>query len=285
MTQLLAMLVFLVPGGLSSVDSTLLDQQSATGDTPESRTIHLLPSAYGSFGSYSTGTRSRSASAYLTLSDSWRDYYTVGFSTLWLERDDAGGRYYTQGVATARASWFLGTRISVSAHYAYLHEGEIASYSPPTDFHLSGIGGSYWFSYNTVVGASGTIALSSGSAQAMIARAVFSHHLGAGFWTTSTVTTGNTRWTPAVAAWRQSLVIPLGGEHSIVASADIGRSVFYFDDELLVVYNQREVQTRFFQLKGVICILERTYLLPSLEYDEFESYNVTYASVGVRMVF
>ncbi len=79
--------------------------------------------------------------------------------------------------------------------------------------------------------------------------------------------------------------MPLGGESFVEVSADIGRRVFYFDDELLLVYNQREIQTGSVLLKGTVKLFPHFFVVPSLEYDVFDSYNVKYGSLGVRVVF
>ncbi len=268
-----------------------LDSSSSVGTpgpdvrVPTFSPLHIVASAYGSLGSYSTDTRSRSASTYFTLSNSWQDYYTVGFATLWLERDDAGGKYYSQQLVSARASWLFDYRTNLSVHYGYLHEGEIASFSAPSTFHFVGGGVHYWFSPTAVAGTSATLSLSESKLQSSTFRASFSFQPVEGFWVTSTATVGEAQWAPRLFVFRQSLSVSLGGESSLQASADIGRRVFHFDDELLVAYNQREIQTGYFLLKGTVKLFPHFFVVPSFEYDAFDSYNSKYGSLGLRVVF
>ena len=247
--------------------------------------IHLIGSVYGTMGTYSVGTRSRSASAYLTLSDEWRDYYTLGFATLWLERDDLDGKYYSQELASAQASWLLGYRTKLFTTYAYLHEGEIVSYSSPATFHFGGGGGSYWLSPTEQIGVSAMGSLSEGEVQSENFRGFFSFHIAEGIWATSAATFSKAKWTPSLFAFRQSVSVPIGSDSYLAASAEFGRHAFYFDDELLLVYNQRAVQTGYYLLKGTVRVFDRFYLIPSFEYDVFDEADVKYGSLGARMMF
>lgn len=247
--------------------------------------MHFMASAYGTMGTYSTDTRTRSASAYVTMSDEWKDYYTLGFVTLWLDRDDLGGKYYSQGLVSGQATWSLGYRTKLFATYAYLHEGEIALYSSPATFHFGGGGGSYWLSLTEQIGASTMLSLSEGKIQSENLRGFVLFHIAEGIWATSSATYSKAKWTPSLFVFRQSVSVPFGNESYIVASADFGRHAFYFDDEFLLVYNQRAVQTAYYLLKGTIRVFDQFYVIPSFEYDGFDEYNVKYASLGVRMVF
>jgi hypothetical protein len=219
------------------------------------------------------------------LSDEWKDYYTLGFATLWLDRDDLGGKYYSQELVLGRASWLLGYQTNLFASYAYLHEGEIASYSSPATFHFAGGGGSYWLSPTEQIGASAVVSLSEGKIQSENLRGFFSFHIAEGIWATSMATFSKAKWTPSLFVFRQSVSVPLGGDSYLAASADFGRHAFYFDDELLLVYNQRAVQTGYYLLKGTIRIFDQFYLIPSFEYNVFDEYKVKYGSLGARIMF
>jgi len=286
MIQLLALAGLLLANRCVVDDSVSVDQVYAPeNQAAVASTMHLIGSAYGTMGTYSTDTRSRSASAYLTLSDEWRDYYTLGLSTLWLERDDLGGKYYSQELVSGQAAWSIGYRTKLSATYAYLHEGEIASYSSPATFHFAGGGGSYWLSLTEQVGASAVVSLSGGKVQSANLRGFVLFHIAEGIWATSMATYSKAKWTPSLFVFRQSVSVPLGGDSYIAASADFGRHAFYLDDDLLLVYNQRAVQTGYYLLKGTIRIFDQFYVIPSFEYNGFDEYNVKYGSLGARMVF
>ncbi len=246
---------------------------------------HTIVSAYGAIGGYSTGTDSRSVSAYLTFTNAWLDYYTLGYATLWLERSDAGGKYYSQQLISARGSWFVSDRVSLAGHYAYLDEGEIQFYSNPAVFHWGGAGGSYWFSPFQVAGTSFTLSFSGGSLIAGMYRAAHSFDVANGIWLTSSAIVTDADWTPRLFSFRQSVSVPLGNDSYLIASGVIGRRGFYLDDEGLIVYNQRSVQTGSIALKGVVSVAEGFYLLPAFEYNLFDEYNVKYGSIGVRAVF
>jgi hypothetical protein len=284
--------LFALAAGLLFANQCMADDSISVSQvySPENQpgvasAIHLIASAYGSIGTYSTDTRSRSASTYFTLSDEWKNYYTLGFAALWLVRDDLAGKYYSQELVSGQASWLLGYRTKLFATCAYLHEGKIASYSPSTAFHFGGGGGSYWLSLTEQVGASAILSLSEGKVQSENLRGFFSFHIAEGIWATSTATYSKAKWTPSLFVFRQSVSVPLGGDSYLAASADFGRHAFYFDDDLLLVYNQRVVQTGYYLLKGTIRVFDQFYLIPSFEYNVFDEYNVKYGSLGARMVF
>lgn len=277
-------LVGLVAFLFMHTDSTEFDSSPASISLPSS--LHILASAYGAIGGYSTQTDSRSISGYITLSNAWRDYYTVGYSNLWLESNAAGGKYYSQNLVTARASWLLpGERVALAAHYAYLNEGEIQFYSNPTVFHWAGGGATYWFSPFQFAMTSFSLSLSGGTLVAGAYRGTFSFNVADGIWSTSTVIVNDADFTARLCSFRQSVSVPLGNESFLVASGEIGRRGFYFDDEALVIYNQRSVQTGLFILKGTVQTFDRLYLIPSFEYNSFDGYNVKYGSLGIRIVF
>ncbi len=246
---------------------------------------HVVASAYGVLGRYTTDTDSRTLSGYVTLSRNWRDYYTLGYATLWLARNDAGGKYYTQHFLVGRGSWFLTERLSAAAHYAYLNEGEIQFYSNPAEFHWAGAGVSYWLSPFQLVGTSFTLSLSAGKVASGSYRAMHSFDVGAGIWLTSSAILTDATWLPRLLSFRQAVSIPLGNDSYIVATGDMGRRGFYFDDEALIVYNQRSVQTGGFIIKGIVHIAGGFYLIPAFDYVVFDEYSVKYGSVGIRAVF
>lgn len=246
---------------------------------------HGVASVYGVAGRYSTDTDSRTLSAYITLARNWRDYYTLGYTTLWLERDDTGGKYYTQHFLVGRGSWLLTERIAAAVHYAYLDEGEIRFYSNPAVFHWVGVGASYWFSPFRVAGASCTYSFSAGSIASATYRAVHSFDAGAGIWLTSGVIVTDTDRLPRLLSFRQTVSFSLGNDSYLVATGDIGRRGFFFDDEALIVYNQRAVQRGGFILKGIMHIVSGLYLIPAFDYVAFDDYSVKYASLGIRAIF
>ena len=268
--------------GDSSFHSTDSESNEPLGITSP---LHVLTSAYGTLGSYSTSTDTRSLSSYVTLTNSWRDYYTLGFSALWLQRSDAGGKYYSQQVATARALAFVTDQISLSGHYAYLNEGEIANYSGAAVFHWLGGGANYWFSYWSYVGTSISISLSKGNLAASAFRGWYSLDLGGGIWATSMAVVTGAEWAPYLFTFRQVVSVPLGNESYIIGWADIGRRGFYFDDESLVAYNQREIQTGAYAVKGIVKIVKNVYAIPSFELGSFDDYTVKYGSLGIRVIF
>jgi hypothetical protein len=195
------------------------------------------------------------------------------------------GKYYSQQLLAGRGSWQLNPRANLFGVYAYLHESEIVSYSSSASFHFLGGGGSYWFSLTEVTGGAIVASISQGKLQSGAGRGFFSFHFTEGVWLTSAATYTKAQWTPSMFVFRQSVSVPLGGENYLVASADIGRRAFFFDDELLIVYNQRNVQTGYYLLKGTFQLLDHLYVIPSFEYNLFDDYEVKYGSVGLRFVY
>lgn len=245
--------------------------------------VHVIASTYGTIGTYSTETHSYSISGYATLTNAWRDYYTVGYIDLWLNRSDLGGKYFSQNLFTARGSWLLsGDRVSISTHYAYLDEGEIQSFSNPAVFHWMGAGGQYWFSPFQTIGTSLTLSLSEGTFVAGGYSSFFSFDVGSGIWSTTKLTVTDADFTARLFSLGQEISVPLGNDSYVVARGQFGRRGFFFDDEALIVYNQRAVQTKSFSVKGIIQTFSKLYLIPSLQYDAFDEYDIFYGSIGIR---
>lgn len=276
------LVLFLSQGEANALLPSIVPQVDET--TGVASPIHIVASAYGVVGRYSTDTRSRSVSGYVTLSNAWLDYYTIGYNTLWLERD-ADGTYYTQHLGVARASVFLPPRVTLALHYAYLNEGEIQSFSQRTIFHWMGSGISYWFSPLQVAGTSFTLSLSGGNFAGSIFRGYFSCEVVAGIWSTTTAVLSDASWTPSLFSVHQTISLPLGNENYIVASAGAGRRAFYLDDEALIVYNQRVVLTRCAQLKAIVNVGGGCYLVPSFDFNGHDEYSALYGSLGLRVVF
>ena len=264
-------------------DSAESDSPTAFISVPSP--LHMVISAYGTMGGYSTETASRTISGYVTLSNAWRDYYTIGYGNLWLESNDAGGKYYSQNSLTARTSWLMsGDRISLALQYAYLDEGAIQNFSTSQVFHWAGAGAVYWFSPFQYVSAAFSLSLSEGVLVAGAYRGSFSFDAANGIWATSTLIVNDADFTAKLCSFRQSVSIPLGNDSFLIASGEVGRRGFYFDDELLIIYNQRYVQTGSYALKGIVQATDHIYLIPSFEYTLFDDYDVKYGSLGVRVV-
>jgi hypothetical protein len=269
-----------VHGGPDSIQA--FETTEAEVNIPSLSLLHVVASTYGSLGWYSTGTQSQSASAYVTMNKAWQDFYTLGFSSLWLNSDDAGGNYYQQQLLSARASWLFAYRVNLSVHYGFLNEGEIQGYSSASRVHFFGGGAHYWFSPIAVAGGSFTLSLSEGTVQSNSTSGSIAFYLGGGVWSTTMMTTGKATWSQRLFVARQTVSVSFEGENVIEATADVGRRVFHFDDQLLVAYNQRDIQTGHYLLKGVVQLTSQLFVVPSFEYNTFDDYNVRYASVGLR---
>ena len=284
MVSLLGILTFMVCE-MTAFDSVQASHPSQTLEpiTPVS-SLHAIASGYGTIGGYSTGTDSRSFSGFVTLTRSWIDYYTLGYVSLWLQRSDAGGRYYSQQMITARATHWFTDRITASAQYAYLREGEIQYVSSGADFHWLGAGATYWFSPYAFTGVSASVALSAGQLAAGCYRGLFSVDVVGGIWSTSTAIVNDAQWAPPLFSLRETISVPLGNDSYIIGTGEVGRRGFYFDDESLITYNQRDILTQTGIVKAIVHIGGGLYLLPAFEYDVFDAYSVEYGSMGVRFV-
>jgi hypothetical protein len=248
--------------------------------------LHIIASSYGAVGEYSTDTRSRSVSGYVTLSNAWREYYTLGYANLWLARDDAGGKYFSQHLFSGRASWLLSNdKVALAAHCSYLYEGEIQSFSSAASFSWLGAGGTYWFSPFQYAAGSFSLCLAGGGICAGAYRGIFSFDVGNGIWSTSTAIVNDADFSAPLFSFRQSVSVPLGNESYIVAIGEIGRRGFYFDDDALIVYNQRAIQTDAVTLRGIVRTFPNVFLIPAFDYTVFDEYNVKYGSLGIKVVF
>jgi hypothetical protein len=264
-------------------DSTIADPGVETRN-PQHTSVNVIATVLFSLGSYSTATSSHNRSAYLTLNESWRSYYTLGFHSLELRREDQGGAYYFQQFFTARVSHLLTNALNAGVHYAYLHENAFTVF-PSSSFHIFGMRGTYWLSHSDALGASLTMSISGSNVQTKIAQIAYTTRIVDGLWGTSVLSLSDAVWTSRLLAFRQNISIPFEDGIFLWASGGIGRRVFYFDDELLILYNQREVQTGNISFGASVKIFDQFYILPTLERDIFTDYSVTYGSVGLRAVF
>jgi hypothetical protein len=196
-----------------------------------------------------------------------------------------GGKYFSQQLVPVRASWPLGSRAGLAVHYAYLHEAGIALYSAPTVFHFFGADGSYWLSRTNSFGTSFTVAVSQGSVEATAYRASLTTEIVGGVFSTSQMVLSRATWSPQLFSFRQMLSVSLGGGSATWMHSDLGRRVFYFDDVLLVAYNQRDVQTLSLGAGMAIRVYKQWYVTPAFEFDKFDPYAVTYGSIGIRAIF
>ncbi len=266
--------------------------------------IRFHSSAFYSYGGYSTMTISKSANAFLTLEHRKKNFFTVGYHWLSFSRDDLGKDYFTEYAFFGKGTSWLGSRINASVFYAYNHQSAIENYTNQFVFHAFGASGNYWFNSDAAVGISysGAIQITESNTQGSqgnnpknttknsdYAVNNYSGHLsynfGLGVWATTSAIVSDSRWAGQFFFVRENVAVSLGKYTRLNASVGFGRRTFYFDEDLLLLYNQPEVQTSGFLVGGTIGLSKNFSIAPSFEYDVFDSYNITYGSIGFRFTF
>ncbi|MBI3193811.1 MAG: hypothetical protein HYZ34_04980 [Ignavibacteriae bacterium] len=264
--------------------------------------VRIHTSAFYSYGLYSTMTVSKSVNTFLTLEHQRRNFYTVGYHWLSFSRDDIGKDYFTEYSFLGKGTSWFGSRINASVFYAYNHQSAIDSNS--FTYHAFGANGNYWFSGSAIVGFtySGAIQIietdtlkgngyrrNQSTTTSDYAVNNYSGHLsynlGSGIWVTTSAIVSDSRLTGQFLFVRQNASVSLGKYTRVNVSAGFGRRTFYFDEDLLLLYNQPEVQTGGYMLGGTIGISKHFNIAPSFEYDTFDSYTITYSSLGFRYSF
>ncbi len=263
-------------------------------------TIRFHSSAFYSYGNYSTMTVSKSANVFVTLEHQKKNYFTAGYHWLSFSRDDVGQDYFTEYAFIGKATSWFSNRVSASVFYAYNHQSEIQNYTEPFLFHTFGVNGNYWLSGSAFAGFtySGAIQIQESNVRGNGNQSTkqsdyavnnysghFSFNLGSGIWLTTSAIASDSKWAGKYFFLRENISVSLGKYTRVNVSAGFGRRTFYFDEELLLLYNQPEVQTGGFMLGGTIGITKSFNIAPSFEYDVLDSYNITYGSLGFRYTF
>jgi hypothetical protein len=262
--------------------------------------LRLHASAFTSYGSYSTLTTSKSANLFFTLEHEKKNYYTVGYHWLSFSGDTIGKDYFTEFAFFGKGSRWLGGRVNASIFYAYNHQGEISNWTNPFIFHAFGVSVGYWLNADAAAGFtySGAFQIQESKFSVFGNQSTkqtdyavnnysghFSYNLGKGIWLATSAIATDSKWAGSLFFTRQNVSVSLGKYTRMNVSAGFGRRTFYFDEDLLLLYNQPEVQTGGYMLGGTIGITKNFNIAPSFEYDTFDSYNITYGSIGFRYSF
>ncbi|TAK67644.1 MAG: hypothetical protein EPO24_00280 [Bacteroidetes bacterium] len=285
------------PQDIEGIDTTTVLYPSAS----PALSWRVHGSAFYSLGSYTTNTISRNTSAFITLEHNKRSFYSAGYQTISFSRDDLGQNYFLEYTLFGKGLWWLGDRLNASLYYAYDHQNEIPYYFPQFTFNVFGVSAQYWFNQSTALGASYAGALQTSETELFsffgnssaretdyavhIASAHIVHSIGSGIWLSTSAIVTDAKWAGTFFYARENIHVRLGKYTSLKASAGLGRRAFYLDEELLLLFDQPEVQTGGFSLGSVIGITENIGILPAIEYDLFDDYNITYGSLGVRISY
>ncbi|MBI5215420.1 MAG: hypothetical protein HY960_06665 [Ignavibacteriae bacterium] len=282
-------------------DETNRSSSRQTNESAQSD-VRIHSSVFYSYGSYSTATVSKSVNTFLTLEHQKKNFYTFGYHWLSFSRDDVGLNYFSEYAFIGKGSMRLGNRVSGALFYSYNYQSEIEDISNPFIFHAFGGSFGYWLNYDASVGFtySGAIQISETNTSRGNGRnqstttsdyAVnnysghFIYNLGSGIWITTSAIASDSKWAGNFLFVRQNINVSLGKYTRMNVSVGFGRRTFYFDEDLLLLYNQPEVQTGGYMLGGTIGITKNFNIAPSFEYDTFDSYTITYGSIGFRYSF
>ncbi len=262
--------------------------------------LYLHGSSYYSVGNYSTSTVSKSLNTYISLEKPKQWFLTGSYLELTFSRDDMGDNYFNQYILLGKAGVWIDNRTNASAFYAYNFQSGIKYYTEDFIFKIYGGNANYWFNKSTAVGISyvgGTMTTREFDVSSLSMNKKTTEHsldntsihfyynIYKSLWSHSTGTLTYAKWAGQFFMFRENLSFNVTDYLRVNASAGIGRRAFYFDEDLLVMYNQPDVQTASYVVGASIGVTKKIHIIPSFQYDEFDDYIVRYGTVGVRVTF
>ena len=252
-------------------------------------------SSFTTYGKYSDDRDSKALGVYATMLNGVQSSYSLGVDVLLLSSKGKGGKFFTQEFIPMRGSWWLGGKWSVSAHTAFLNEESYkfkyvnagqqydTSYLA-SRFYFFGGGAMYHLARTQLLTLSATGSLHEKKIFSQSAHLKFTTEVMGGITGISSVDVSKTESTQWLYSGKVQFVYayqPFLFNVKLMA----GKRVFYFDESLLVLFNQREIQT--LSLGGGISY----YFSPSLsvsatyELEKFSQYRISYFAAGAKYLF
>ena len=267
--------------------------------------LYIHGSSYYSVGTYSTSTISKSLNTYLTVEQPKKWFSTLSYQELTFSRDDMGDNYFNQYILLGKAGLWLNNRINLSGFFAYNFQSGMAYYfngfkynSQDFIFTVYGGNANYWFNRSTAVGFSysggirktsdwsftNPYTLNETSERAFDNYSLhFYCNVYKSIWSQTTGTVTYAKWAGQYFMFRENISTNLTDYLRVNVSVGIGRRAFYFDDELLVMYNPPDVQKACYVVGASIGITKNIFVFPSFEYDAFDDYLIRYGTIGFRI--
>lgn len=244
--------------------------------------VQFTPSLYYTYGNYSNQNYSNSFAGYVTLAFKNSDFITGAFEQLQINNDEWT---YSQTMLTAgytktifpfyfkfNYSHVMGKFDFLPFPFSYKDYLNIYNANLIYNYYLFYLGTS--FTYQDLNGFKPVVVKQFKFNIDWIASSKFTFSVSPLY---TTVTDGrsltsvyaNLKYTPV-----KMLTITLG--------AMAGKRAYYFDENLLTIFNQDETQKKLYGAK-VELNLTKQFILPVVfQYSEFETYNIKYFTAGIK---
>jgi len=262
----------------------------------------LSLSSFGTYGDYASTTpssnfldkrTSQSFGVYGTFIKGVHSSYSFGTEILSLDEKPLNKNFFSQQLYTTRGSWWLGGKWSVAAHGAILHEDDFdyhdvgfvaldSLYSfPATMYYFIGGGILFHQSQFATASVTGTLSLYENKIYSQLFTAKYSYQIAQGLFNISAIDAGKTKSTPLLLSAREQLTY-FYSQFSFNAKVSLGKRVFFFDESLLVLFNQREQQTVSFGGGVSYFFSPKFSLIGTFEFEKFDSYTISYTALGLK---
>ncbi|MBI5729545.1 MAG: hypothetical protein HY963_00250 [Ignavibacteriales bacterium] len=244
--------------------------------------LYVYPSFYYTFGKYSTGGNSNSIAGYATLSFNGKSFVTLGYDNLNIEYTT--GKYLQQNHTFSYLQNLFPSYLKVSYSYIggkYTQTGQTSSSFDNT--HLISL--EYFFYSNMFyLGLAASYIKQSGYTQLNVYQItpriewILSNKVYLSTKPNYTYVSDqrNLFSVAGYISWNsiQDVYLKLGGF--------VGKRAFYFDTDLLTIYNQNETQTNLFTAQMDYIPSKYFKLTAGYQHTNFTGYSIDYFILGIR---
>ena len=244
----------------------------------------VTPSVYYTYGAYSNENNSKDYSGYLSIKLAARgDYMIAGYDKLLITNPDYefDQKMFVAGIIKNQYPFYL------KLNYANINGDYNSSLDPLLNYtdKTNVINGGILYNFDLYfIGVSYTYTNLNGLSS------VNSNQIGADFiWNTSSNFILSIKPLYTKVSDGRSLVssnikfdFPISTKVRFSAEGSFGKRAYYFNPDLLTIYNQDETQKTTISVRGEYQLFKFLRLITSYQYAEFDSFNIKYIIGGLK---
>ena len=250
--------------------------------TAQPKVTSLSPSVFYTYGNYSDGTYSASVSGFASVGLNYKDFIVAGFDRLLINSPTwkYDQKMFTLGGTKNIYPFYLrffyshisGDYNSKPAGYSYTDKLNVFDINMLYNYNLYffGLSGNY-------ISLDGFYDLSITHFSAVIKRLLGTNILLSANFTQSVVSDGRN-----LSSIKIDMNFKIDNSFSLYGSGAFGQRTYYYDDQLLTIFNQNETQKLNLNLTGKYLIIPNLTFLINYTYAEFDSYNINYFTAGIK---
>ncbi|MFA5803535.1 MAG: hypothetical protein WC879_02725 [Melioribacteraceae bacterium] len=253
-----------------------------SNNTTRADSLYVYTSAFYTFGKYSTGGSSNSIAGYATLSFNGKSFVTLGYDNLNIEFTT--GKYLQQNHTFSYLQNLFPSYLKVSYSYIggkYTQTGQTSSSFDNT--HLISLE-YYFYSNMFYLGLAASYIKQSGYTQLNVYQITPRIE-----WIVSTKLYLSTKPNYTYVSDKRNLFSVAGyiswnsiQDVYLKLGGFVGKRAFYFDTDLLTIYNQNETQTNLFTTQVDYIPSKNLKLTTSYQHSSFSGYSIDYFILGIR---